>query len=179
MNPKTLNILLKHAGWFSRKPKWETDPNWKDDPTTVGKWIGEGGWQNDYTWQSGGPEGGLRMDPEDFYALLNRYKVGYSDPEDEEGKRKRDNIKQILELLKKKQKSGIGPETYTYWMNREPDWAENEIHEYMSGTGVTPRPNIFNDDMPYDAILKLLKKQNFDPEEKNRAILENIINNVK
>lgn len=180
MNPKTLNVLLKHAGWFSRKPKWETDPNWKDDPEIVRDWYDKVGYKNMYSSNDYWPRGkdAPMMDPEEFYALLNRHKFGYLENPDENQKRQLRDIKEVLDLLKKKQKGGVGPEAYKFFTHHDPFWTDADIDDYVYSDGTYLKLNIFGDDAPMEDLQKLLQRQydrdaiekGYDPESLRKAI---------
>lgn len=179
MNSRTLNILLKHAGWFSRKPKWETDPNWKDDPGVVRDWYYAGGDMNMYASNDYYPDNnGKRMDPEEFYALLNKHKFDYLDNPNEDQKRSLEDIKEVLDWLKKKQRGGVGPEAYKFYTHRDPFWTEADIDDYAFSDGDSLKLNIFGDDVPFEGLQKLLQKQydkrdrekGYDPEALRKAV---------
>lgn len=173
MNPKTLNILLKHAGWFSRKPKveppqmkpiWETDPTWEDDRDRVNDWY-----NGDGLWNAYAPEFDdndrhrlNRMDSEKYYGLLNKHKLGYVDDLDNYANAKEDRkiIKKVLELIKKKQAGGIGPEAYKYWLNRIPQDGVDELYNYLYDPDwiwdVHDRPVILKDDSLKEDLKKII-----------------------
>ena len=159
MQYKAIPILLKHASLF-RRPKWKTDPNWKDDKAAVEEWYDDAGWRNNYA-----SNDSSRMQPEEFYALLNKYGIDYDDADDDEiSMLRRKHIKQILDLLKKKQKSGVGPEAYKYWMHKSPVHAAYEIEQALQGyrdndLGNNIPPAIFDTDAPYEDLMKLRDKQ--------------------
>lgn len=174
MQYKAIPILLKHAGWFSRKPKslpelkskpiWETDPTWKDDPDRVRDWYnGREGLYNQYV--SSDPDDDKkynRMDPEMFYSLLNKYKIDYGKDIDKHDflVEDRKSIKKVLDLLKKKQKGGIGPEAYKFWMNRDPGLAYDDIYNYLYDHDwpfdLHDRPTILKDDSLQDELKKII-----------------------
>ena len=172
MQYKAIPILLKHASLF-RRPKWKTDPNWKEDKDTFEDWYNKVGWMNHDKPVRGYPEElPNRMPAEEFYSLLNKYKTDYDPAEDDISALRRKHIKQILALLKKKQRFGVGPEAYKYWMNREPFKALDDIDYIMDGyehddLGNMPIPVIFGEDAPYADLLKLRQRQG---EAEDRAL---------
>lgn len=76
MNPKTLQVLVKHAGLFSKKPKWVTDPNWKDDEAAVNDWY-DALTYGDSDYDPYANKLFYEMGDEDYYDLAKKYNLNY------------------------------------------------------------------------------------------------------
>lgn len=76
MNPKTLQVLVKHAGLFSKKPKWLTDENWTDDEAAVDDWY-DALTYGDSDYSPYANKIFYDMPDKDYYDLAKKYNLNY------------------------------------------------------------------------------------------------------